>query len=169
MQILWILAQRAWFSKFTLLETPGYWFKDQFLAVYKPEHQTWPHPLSNLCSRANCPTGASVLGSVKWSVWDFPWQGYKEFTYLTQVSFQNEIDNFTHFTVVHLGTIRFSDGLVGKNPPARQEIQETWVRSLDWEDPLEEEMATHFSILAWKTPRTQEPGMGSKIQIRLSD
>ena len=31
-----------------------------------------------------------------------------------------------------------------------QEIQETWVRSLDWEDPLEKEMATHFSILAWK-------------------
>ena len=35
-----------------------------------------------------------------------------------------------------------------KNLPAMQETQETWVRSLDWEDPLEEGMATHSSILA---------------------
>ena len=37
-------------------------------------------------------------------------------------------------------------------------IQETWVLSLGLEDPLEEEMATHCSILAWKIPCTQEPG-----------
>ena len=42
-----------------------------------------------------------------------------------------------------------------KNPPA---IWETWVRSLDWEDPLEEGMATHSSILAWEIPWTEEPG-----------
>ena len=35
---------------------------------------------------------------------------------------------------------------------------ETWVRSLGWEDPLEKEMATHSSILAWKIPWTEEPG-----------
>ena len=35
---------------------------------------------------------------------------------------------------------------------------ETWVRSLGWEDPLEKEMATHSSILAWRTPWTEEPG-----------
>ena len=35
---------------------------------------------------------------------------------------------------------------------------ETWVRSLGWEDPLEKEIATHFSTLAWKIPWTQEPG-----------
>ena len=39
-----------------------------------------------------------------------------------------------------------------------QEMQETWLPSLDWEDPLEEEMATHFSILAWRIPWTEEPG-----------
>ena len=39
-----------------------------------------------------------------------------------------------------------------------QETQETWVQSLGWEDPLEEEMATHFSILAWRIPWTEEPG-----------
>ena len=36
-----------------------------------------------------------------------------------------------------------------KNPP---EMQETWVRSLAWEDPLEEGVATHSSILAWRIP-----------------
>ena len=37
-------------------------------------------------------------------------------------------------------------------------VQETWVRSLGWEDPLEKEMATHSSIPAQKIPWTEEPG-----------
>ena len=37
-------------------------------------------------------------------------------------------------------------------------MQEAWVRSLGWEDPLEKEMAIHSSILAWKIPWTEEPG-----------
>ena len=37
-------------------------------------------------------------------------------------------------------------------------MQETRVRSLGWEDPLEEEMATHSRILAWRIPRAEEPG-----------
>ena len=37
-------------------------------------------------------------------------------------------------------------------------MRETRVRSLGWEDPLEKDMATHSSILAWKTPWTEEPG-----------
>ena len=45
-------------------------------------------------------------------------------------------------------------GSAVKNPPAKQE---TWVRSLGWEDPLEKEMAIHFSILAWEIPWTEEP------------
>ena len=42
-----------------------------------------------------------------------------------------------------------------KNLPS---VQETWVRSLGWEDPLEKGMATHSSILAWRIPWTEEPG-----------
>ena len=46
-----------------------------------------------------------------------------------------------------------------KNPPAIQEMQETWVRSLGREDPLEEEMETHSSVLAWRNPQTRDmPG-----------
>ena len=37
-------------------------------------------------------------------------------------------------------------------------MQETQVQSLGWDDPLEKEMVTHFSILAWETPSTEEPG-----------
>ena len=53
-----------------------------------------------------------------------------------------------------------------KNSPAVQETQEMWVQSLDWEDPLEEGMATFSSTLAWRIPWTEEPGrlqsMGSQ-------
>ena len=44
-----------------------------------------------------------------------------------------------------------------KNLPAVQEPQKTWVRSLGREDPVEEGMATHSSILAWRLPWTEEP------------
>ena len=50
-----------------------------------------------------------------------------------------------------------------KNLPT---MRETWVRSLGWEDPLEKEMATHYTIFARKIPWTEEPGglqsMGSQ-------
>ena len=49
----------------------------------------------------------------------------------------------------------FPSGSVVKNLPVRQEMR---VRSLGQEDPLEEEIATHSSILAWKIPWTDEPG-----------
>ena len=49
-------------------------------------------------------------------------------------------------------------GSVVKNIPVKQETQETWVRSLDWEDSLVEGMATHSSILARRIPWTEEPG-----------
>ena len=57
-----------------------------------------------------------------------------------------------------------------KNLPA---MWETWVQSMDWEDPLEESMATHSSILAWRILWTEEPGglqyVGSQSRTRLSD
>ena len=60
--------------------------------------------------------------------------------------------------------ISFNDGMARleslvaqtiKNPPA---MQETWVQSRGWEDPLEKGMATHSNILAWRIPWTEEPG-----------
>ena len=49
----------------------------------------------------------------------------------------------------------FPDGSAVKNPPA---MQETWVQSLGQEDPLEKEMPTHSSTLAWEIPWREEPG-----------
>ena len=46
-------------------------------------------------------------------------------------------------------------------------MQETWVLSLGWEDPLEKGMATHSTILAWRIPWREEPG--GQRQTRLSD
>ena len=48
--------------------------------------------------------------------------------------------------------------LVVKNLPANAGDIEMWVWSLGWEDPLEEAMATHSSIFAWRILRTEEPG-----------
>ena len=51
-------------------------------------------------------------------------------------------------------------------------MQETWVRSLGWDDNLEKEMETHSSTLVWGVPWTEEPGgyssLGRKSQTRLS-
>ena len=53
-----------------------------------------------------------------------------------------------------------------KNPHA---MQETRAQSLGWEDPLEKEMATHSSILAWESPRIEEPGGYSPCGRKESD
>ena len=45
-----------------------------------------------------------------------------------------------------------------KNPPVMQETQKMWVQFLSLKDPLEEGVATHHSIVAWKIPWTEEPG-----------
>ena len=45
-------------------------------------------------------------------------------------------------------------------------MQETWVQSLGWEDPLKKEMATHSSILAWRIPWTEEPGRLQSIGLQ---
>ena len=50
--------------------------------------------------------------------------------------------------------VGFPGSSVVKNPPAKQEMQETHTQSLGWEDPLEEDMATHSSILACRIPWT---------------
>ena len=50
-----------------------------------------------------------------------------------------------------------------ENLPAKQE---TWVRSLSQEDPLEKEKATHSSILAWEIPQTEEPGRLQSMRLK---
>ena len=58
----------------------------------------------------------------------------------------------------------FLRGLAIKNTSAMQEPQETWVQSLGKEGPLEEGMATHYNILAWRIPWTEKPGRLQSIE-----
>ena len=60
----------------------------------------------------------------------------------------------------------FPGGSAVKNPPVMQKLHETQVLSLDQEDPLEEGMAIHSSILAWRIPWREEPGWLQSIGSR---
>ena len=63
----------------------------------------------------------------------------------------------TYFSTYNKYIHGFPGGSAVKNLPAIQETQETQVLSQGQKDPLEEGMATHFSILAWRIPWTEEP------------
>ena len=60
---------------------------------------------------------------------------------------------------MYIGYMGFLGVSMVKNSMPVQMMQETWVQSLSWDDLLEEGMATHSSILAWRTPRTEAPGL----------
>ena len=59
----------------------------------------------------------------------------------------------------------FPDGSVVRNSPA---MQDTSVQSLGWEDPLENEMASHSSILTWEVPWTEKPGRLQSMGLQKS-
>jgi len=65
--------------------------------------------------------------------------------------------NRDHIVFVFLWLISWAS-LVAQRLRHLPAMWKSWVRSLGWEDPLEKEMATHSSILAWKIPWTEEPG-----------
>ena len=84
-----------------------------------------------------------------------------------------EVLFFLFFTAL-VTSLGFPGGPVVKNLLANSGVVRAWVCSLYWEDPLEKELSTHSSILAWEIPWTEEPGslfsMGSqKSQTRLSN
>ena len=58
---------------------------------------------------------------------------------------------------------RFPGDSLIKDIPAMQGM---WVRSLGWEDPLEQEMATHSSVLAWRIPWTEDPGRLQSVGLQ---
>ena len=66
-----------------------------------------------------------------------------------------------------IGVLVIRASLVTQMVKNSSAMRETWVRSLGWEDLLERGMATHYSILAWRIPRTEEPGRGLLAQIIL--
>ena len=81
-----------------------------------------------------------------------------DISYLLQVSKDKKKFSDILFVWVGGGWRGFHRGSAVKNPPAMQEPQATWVQSLGQEDPLEEGIATHSSVLAWRIPWKEEPG-----------
>ena len=131
--------------------------------------EAWWTQASWIFSWCLTPSRASILRGPGWSLESHMTQPWKSH------------DSALEVTCYHVGTLRtgssvhwfrgrifletsyhgiraFPSGSVVKNPPAMQEPQEIWVGSLGHEDPLEEGMATHSSILAWRIPWTEEPG-----------
>ena len=78
----------------------------------------------------------------------------------------------THFCILAQNDSFWGAYLVAQRAKSLPVMQETWVPTLEWEDPLEKRMATHSSILAWRIPWTEEPGrlqsMGSQRVERLT-
>ena len=107
-------------------------------------------------------------------MWDPPWPGIEPVSpALAGGFFTTEPPGKPQsITFWNLNTAKAMTYLVAQTLKGLPTTWETWVRSLGWEDLLEKEMATHSSILAWKTPWTKEPGrlqsMGSQSRIRLS-
>ena len=96
----------------------------------------------------------------KWKMVTWILSGYSLFSVLFSFFFFQR--DFFLWKVVFLPLVAQME----KNLPVTQEVQETELRSLGWEDPLEKGMASHSSILAWRSPWTEEPGglqsMGSQ-------
>ena len=105
--------------------------------------QFFPASVSFLVSQFFASDGQSIGASASASVFPMNIQGWFPGNQHTQ----NPINNRTRLNLGLLG------GSVVKSLPA---VQETWVWSLGWEDPLEKEMATHSSILAWEIPQTND-------------
>ena len=91
----------------------------------------------------------------------------QELFFLNEFYFTLTFKKKRNLLLIYLATLGTSSmAQQVKNLPAMQETQKMWVQSLGWEDPREEGMPTHSSILAWRIPWTEEPGgtqfMGSQ-------
>ena len=76
---------------------------------------------------------------------------------------KDSLQNGRLFAALLIPDKDFPMAQIGKNPHA---MWETWVWSLGWEDPLEESMATHFSILDGESPWTEEPGGLQSMELQ---
>ena len=98
--------------------------------------------------------GSFLVGAFSWSLNTSPQKGFYDLsTCRTGSTIPGSFLHLQWSSIAFWGT-----GLASCDEPANAKMQETWVRSLDWEDSLEEEMAIHSSILAWEIPWTEEPG-----------
>ena len=109
----------------------------------------------------------STLLGVLW-VWPLEWF----VTLATAKLYQKKLDFMGSVRISRTqdnSRLRLRVSLVAQMVKNLTLMQETWVRSLGWEDPLEKEVATHFHILAWEIPWTEEPSglhLWSRTRVR---
>ena len=93
--------------------------------------------------------------------WEIKWEIYTHYYIKIHVTNKDQLYMYStgnstqHCIITYGGKGASLVAQMIKNLPA---MQETWVRSLGWEDPLDKAMATHNSILAWRMPWTEKPG-----------
>ena len=98
--------------------------------------------------------GATFQEELIWGRWDLTLILRQYFLSLSLPFAISVVHLYFHLTNIYI----IYASLVAQRLKHFPTMQETWVRSLGWEDPLEKEMATHSSILAWRIPWTEEPG-----------
>ena len=96
--------------------------------------------------------------------WRIPWTEEPGGLQSMEFKSQTELSNICLF----LGLYMYMASLVAHTVKNLLIMQETWVRSLGGEDPLEKGMATHSSVLAWKTPWTGVTGTGHGVTSSLT-
>ena len=119
-------------------------------------------------TKTSAKVGGTMHTQTYFTLKEYPWQDKQEaaandHTILRAVSFGPRGSRTTHCS---LHALWYSSrdfflpwaSLVAQRIKRLPAMQETWVWSLGWGDPLEKEMATHSSILAWRIPWTEEPG-----------
>ena len=130
----------------------GYWqvLHGYFMCLIRPSSEV---KVAQLCPTLCDPMHYTVHGILQLSHKGSPrileWVAYPFFSWYSWPK------NWTWISCIAGGFLTNSVAQLVKSLPA---MQETWVQSLGWEDPLEKEMATHSSILAWRIPWTEEPG-----------
>ena len=87
-----------------------------------------------------------------------------------QLLLKNTCDPWLIFSIQIHSSLKtqFRASLVAQRVKNLPTVRETWIRSLDWEDPLEEGMATHSSILAWKIPMDRGPWQATVHWVTMS-
>ena len=93
-------------------------------------------------------SGSSAFSKSSFNIWKF----------MVRILLKPRLEKRELYSMSICILLLLSKGQIQKNPPAVQEMQETQVQSLGWEDPLEKGIAIPSSILAWRIPRTEEPG-----------
>ena len=136
-----------------------------------PNPGCWSCASPHLCPNQYFPAFYNLMSENQISCYQFVFFIKATHTCCLFISLDHFSDEFL-FLLIYCSSWSFGASRIAQLVKNLLAILETWVQFLGWEDHLEKEMATHSHILAWKIPRTEEPGrlqsIGRKSRTRLS-